>query len=200
MVGETEHIGHRFNSTESSQCALGGHFVKLLFIPVRSDCAQGYFLSSMRYPETSGVCNTRADLLAYYIFHGRVFSFRSVLPENVLRAGTEILQHVIQFLNKVWEFTENSLSLHRELLKFSFMEKDKTVSVRMAKDLLDKLDAVTHGLRWYSRSVVMCKLLWFILAKLDERDISQIVHTYEHDKAQVDRMHLKLAIDPKPET
>lgn len=80
------------------------------------------------------------------------------------------------------------------------MEKDKTVSVRMAKDLLDKLDAVTHGLRWYSRSVVMCKLLWFILLKLDERDISQIVHTYEHDKALVDRMHLTFTIDPKPET
>ena len=80
------------------------------------------------------------------------------------------------------------------------MEKDKTVSIRMERELLDKLDAVTHGLRWYSRSVVMCKLLWFILAKLDERDISHIVHTYEHDRAQVDRMHLTLTIDPKPET
>lgn len=79
------------------------------------------------------------------------------------------------------------------------MEKDKTVSVRMAKDLLDKLDAVTHGLIWFSRSVVMCKLLWFILAKLDERDISKIVHTYECDQEQVDRMHLTLTIDPKPE-
>ena len=90
--------------------------------------------------------------------------------------------------------------MHRELFKIAVMEKDKTVSVRMERYLLDKLDAVTHGLRWYSRSVVMCKLLWFILAKLDERDISQIVHTYEHDKAQVDRMHLNLMIDPKPET
>lgn len=80
------------------------------------------------------------------------------------------------------------------------MEKDKTVSVRMAKDLLDKLDAVTHGLRWYSRSVVMCKLLWFILAKLNERDISQIVHTHQCDQEQVERMHLTLTIDPKPET
>ena len=103
-------------------------------------------------------------------------------------------------MNKVWSFTENYLYLHRELLKITVMEKDKTVSVRMTKDLLHKLDAVTHGLRWYSRSVVMCKLLWFILAKLDERDISQIVHTYEHDKAQIDRMHLSLTIDPKPET
>ena len=80
------------------------------------------------------------------------------------------------------------------------MEKDKTVSFRMAKDLLDKLDAVTHGLIWFSRSVVMCKLLWFILAKLDERDISKIVQTYECDQEQVDRMHLALTIDPKPET
>ena len=90
--------------------------------------------------------------------------------------------------------------MHRELFKIAVMEKDKTVSVRMAKDLLDKLDAVTHGLRWYSRSAVMCKLLWFILAKLDERDISQIVQTYEHDRAQVDRIHLALTIDPEPET
>lgn len=90
--------------------------------------------------------------------------------------------------------------MHRELFKIAVMEKDKTVSVRMAKDLLDKLDAVTHGLRWYSRSTVMCKLLWFILLKLDERDISQIVHTYEHDRAQVDQMHLTLTIDPEPET
>lgn len=80
------------------------------------------------------------------------------------------------------------------------MEKDKTVSVRMTKDLLVKLDAVTHGLKWYSRSYVICKLLWFILVKLDERDISQIMQTYECDKAQVDRMHLTLTIDPKPET
>ena len=90
--------------------------------------------------------------------------------------------------------------MHRELFKIAVMEKDKTVSVRMAKDLLGKLDAVTHGLRWYSRSAVMCKLLWFILLKLDERDISQIVHTYEHLRAQVDRMHLTLTIDPEPET
>ena len=80
------------------------------------------------------------------------------------------------------------------------MEKDKTVSVRMATDLLNKLDAVTHGLKWFSRSVVMCKLLWFILVKLDERDISKIVHTWEHNKAEFDRLHLTLTIDPKPET
>lgn len=80
------------------------------------------------------------------------------------------------------------------------MEKDKTVSVRMTKDLLDKLDAVTHGLKWFSRSYVMCKLLWFILLKLDERDISKIVHTYEDVKGQVERMHLTLTIDSKPET
>lgn len=67
MVGETEHVGHRFNSSESSQCALGGHILSNSIIPVRSDCAQGFFLSSMRYPETSEVCNTRADLLTYYI-------------------------------------------------------------------------------------------------------------------------------------
>ena len=103
-------------------------------------------------------------------------------------------------MNKVWRYTENFLSLHRELLKITVMEKDKTVSVRMTADLLNKLDAVTHGLRWYSRSVVMCKLLWFILLKLDERDISQIVQTYMHDRAQVDRMQLTLTIDPKPET
>lgn len=80
------------------------------------------------------------------------------------------------------------------------MEKDKTVSVRMERDLLDKLDAVTHGMRWYSRSNVMCKLLWFILVKLDERDINQIVSTWRHDKLKFDRMHLNLTIDPKPET
>lgn len=80
------------------------------------------------------------------------------------------------------------------------MEKDKTVSIRMSSDLLNKLDAVTHGLKWWSRSYVMCKLLWFILLKLDERDISQIVHTYECDQKKVDRMHLTLTIDPKPET
>ena len=80
------------------------------------------------------------------------------------------------------------------------MEKDKTVSVRMERELLDKLDAVTHGMRWFSRSYVMCNLLWFILIKLDERDISKIVSTWVHDKAQVDRMHLTLTIDPKPET
>lgn len=80
------------------------------------------------------------------------------------------------------------------------MEKDKTVSVRMERELLDKLDAVTHSVRWYSRSRVMCKLLWFILNKLDERDISEIVHTYAEDKSRVDRMHLTLSIAPKPET
>lgn len=80
------------------------------------------------------------------------------------------------------------------------MEKDKTVSVRMAKDLLDKLDAVTHAMRWFSRSSVMCKLLWFILVKLDERDISKIVSTWSNDKALFDRMHLTLTIDPKPGT
>lgn len=80
------------------------------------------------------------------------------------------------------------------------MEKDKTVSVRMKRDLLDKLEAVHHSLRWFSRSSVMCRLLWFILVKLDERDISEIVHTWEHDKARLDRMHLTLTIDPKPET
>ena len=90
--------------------------------------------------------------------------------------------------------------MHRELFKIAVMEKDKTVSVRMAKDLLVTIDAVTHGLRWYSRSTVICKLLWFILLKLDERDISQIVQTYEHDRVQVDRMHLTLTIDPKHET
>ena len=80
------------------------------------------------------------------------------------------------------------------------MEKNKTVSVRMERDLLDKLDSVTHGMRWFSRSNVMCKLLWFILVKLDERDISKIVSAWVHDKATYDRMHLTLTIDPKPET
>lgn len=80
------------------------------------------------------------------------------------------------------------------------MEKDKTVSVRMERELLDKLDAVTHGFRWYSRSNVICKLLFFCLVKLDERAISSIVHTWERDKKTLDRMHLTLSIDPKPET
>ena len=80
------------------------------------------------------------------------------------------------------------------------MEKDKTVSVRMTGNLLAKLNAVTHGLRWYSRSVVMCKLLWFILVKLNEQDISQIVQTSDYDKEKFCRMHLTLTIDPKPET
>lgn len=79
------------------------------------------------------------------------------------------------------------------------MEKDKTVSVRMSTDLLHKLDAVVHGLKWFSRSVIMCRLLWFILVKLDQRDISKIVYTWEHDKAEYDRLHLILTIDPKPE-
>lgn len=80
------------------------------------------------------------------------------------------------------------------------MEKDKTVSVRMERELFNKLDAVTHGLRWFSRSNVLCRLLWFILVKLDERDISYIMHTWRDDKAKFDRMHLTLTIDPKPET
>lgn len=80
------------------------------------------------------------------------------------------------------------------------MEKDKTVSVRMERELLDKLDAVTHGMRWFSRSMVLCRLLWFILVKLDERDLSKIVSTWHRDAATFDRMHLTLTIDPKPET
>ena len=80
------------------------------------------------------------------------------------------------------------------------MEKEKTVSVRMERDLLGKLDAVTHGVKWYSRSSVLCRLLWFILVKLDERDLAKIICTWHHDSATFDRMHLTLTIDPKPET
>lgn len=80
------------------------------------------------------------------------------------------------------------------------MLKEKTVSVRMTTDLLKKLDAVTHGLKWYSRSFVMCKLLLFILVKLNERDISDIINTWIPNEADFDGMHLKLTIDPKPET
>lgn len=80
------------------------------------------------------------------------------------------------------------------------MEKDKTVSVRMERDLLEKLDAVNHAMRWYSRSSVMCRLLWFILVKLDERDLAKIITTWRHDKDAFGRLHLTLTIDPKPET
>lgn len=77
------------------------------------------------------------------------------------------------------------------------MESTKVVTFRLSESTIKLLDDAVKKHRYWKRNAVVEQLLYFVLSKLSDGDIYDIIRTYKYDRERFTSLHLELSNDTK---
>lgn len=72
------------------------------------------------------------------------------------------------------------------------MESTKVISFRFDESTIKLVDDAVKRQRYWKRNAFVEQLLFFVLSKLSDEDIYDIVRTYKYDRERFTALHLEL--------
>lgn len=72
------------------------------------------------------------------------------------------------------------------------MEQTKVISFRFDESTIKLIDDAVKRLRYWKRNAFVEQLLFFVLSKLSDENIYDIIRTYRHDRERYTALHLEL--------
>ena len=73
------------------------------------------------------------------------------------------------------------------------MEQTKVISFRFDESTIKLVDDAVKRQRYWKRNAFVEQLLFFVLSKLSDEDIYEIVRTYKYDRERFTSLHLELS-------
>lgn len=73
------------------------------------------------------------------------------------------------------------------------MESTKVVTFRLSESTIKLLDDAVKKHRYWKRNAVVEQLLYFVLSKLSDGDIYDIIRTYKYDRERFTSLYLELS-------
>lgn len=72
------------------------------------------------------------------------------------------------------------------------MEQTKVISFRFDESTIKLIDEKVKRQRYWKRNALVERLLFFVLSKLSDGDIYDIIRTYKYDRERFTSLHLEL--------
>lgn len=72
------------------------------------------------------------------------------------------------------------------------MEQTKVISFRFDESTIKLIDDAVKRQRYWKRNALVEQLLFFVLSKLSDEDIYDIIRTYKYDRERFTALHLEL--------
>ena len=72
------------------------------------------------------------------------------------------------------------------------MESTKVITFRLTESTIKLLDDAVKRHRYWKRNAVVEQLLYFVLSKLSNKDIYDIIRTYKYDRERFTALRLEL--------
>lgn len=72
------------------------------------------------------------------------------------------------------------------------MESTKVISFRLEESTIELIDDAVKRQRYWKRNAFVERLLFFVLSKLSDGDIYDIIRTYKHNRERFTALHLEL--------
>lgn len=72
------------------------------------------------------------------------------------------------------------------------MERTKVISFRFDESTIKLIEMKVEKQRYWRRNAFVEQLLYFVLSKLSDDDIYDIIRTYKYDRERFTALHLEL--------
>lgn len=72
------------------------------------------------------------------------------------------------------------------------MERTKVISFRFEESTIKLIDDAVSRQRYWKRNALVEQLLFFVLSKLSNKDIYDIIRTYKYDRERFTALRLEL--------
>lgn len=72
------------------------------------------------------------------------------------------------------------------------MEQTKVISFRFDESTIKLIEEKLKRQRYWKRNAFVERLLFFVLSKLSDNDIYEIIRTYKYDRERFTALHLEL--------